>query len=129
MPWKRLKAQTGNSMQSDIELDVLMAEKVMGWRRGDYCWIGSGGVPIYQIRQNWTPNGSPVMPAWRPSIDITTAMKVLEKVGERRVKMEWNSDVNEWCVTLGSAPALYAHAEKLPSAICQAVRAAKCTEQ
>lgn len=111
-------------MKPDRELDALMAEKVMGWTKGDYCWMGADGAPGYQIT-DYTPNGSPQIREWNPSIDITMAMEVVEKDKGRRITIEWRSDVNEWCVLLVAAPTKYAHGEKLPRTICCAVRQAK----
>ncbi len=111
-------------MKPDRELDALMAEKVMGWTRGDYCWMDADRIPVYQIT-DYTPNSSPILSEWNPSIDIAMAMEVVEKAKGRRTTIEWNSDVNEWCVLMAAAPTRYAHDEKLPRTICCAVRQAK----
>ena len=118
------KAPNADSVKPDRELDALMAEKVMGWARGDYCWMDTSGVPGYQVT-DYTPNGSSTGPEWNPSIDIAMAMEVVEKVKGRRITIQWSSDVSEWCVTLDEAPTRYAHDEKLPRTICCAVRQAK----
>jgi len=61
-------------MKAGRELDALVAEKVMGWKKvkwlGDYDWRDKDGEQPYTVR------------AWNPSTDIVAAWQVVEKMEE-----------------------------------------------
>jgi len=63
-------------MKAGRELDALVAEKVMGWKKvkwlGDYDWRDKDGEQPYTVR------------AWNPSTDIAAAWQVVEKIQERQ---------------------------------------------
>ena len=66
------------ALMPGCEPDALIAEKVMGWKRGDYCWF-DGGRPVYQT-SDWTPNGMAPFREWNPSTDIAVAWEVVKKM-------------------------------------------------
>jgi len=73
-----------DNLEAGRELDALVAEKVMGWKRGE----GIGGDPIWLTDvTDWIPyiNDHPL--AWNPSASISAAWTVLEKF--RRDGKEW----------------------------------------
>ena len=69
-----------SKLNAGPELDALIAEKVMGWRRSESSrWIDTNGNPTtYQSRE-----GSNCRFEFRPSTDIAAAWEVVEKLSDR----------------------------------------------
>ena len=95
------------------ELDALVAEKVMGWKRAGMKWEDQNGKDT-----GWflTEHGSQECDPFSPSTDISPALQVVEKVGN--VKMEFLDDGRGyWCEFRGRGEV---HAPTAPHAICLA---------
>lgn len=118
-------------MTAGDALDVLVAEKVMGWSKGKY-WGGSGATDRWFDggkelgSDHATPEGhgdgdyySPDE-SWSPSTDIRAAWEVVEKLpGFGMTHMRDGS----WHVAFGGG-AFPASADTAPLAICRAALAA-----
>ena len=99
---------------TDQELNVAMAEKVMGWAREGAWWYANKkleGRPIEHYHD------------WSPSTDIAAAFKVGEKVGGcwgvqyGPARKEWTAN---FCTMMG-APTFRASAKTVSRAICLAI--------
>lgn len=114
-----------DTMQAGSEVDVLVAERVMGWTHVPDQELSEGG---------WSSDGEPVPNAclrteWAPSTDIGSSWML---VGERRLVLWRTSDLawhatlsgdgwmNEDAVDIDGHDGPYGHGETAPLAICRA---------
>lgn len=128
-------------MEAGRELDALIAEKVMGWKRMSYMEAEPGckypsperitgywhSLDLKEQRRAedcddyYSPED-----AWSPSTDIASAWEVVEKMGRHEISIHMRSDSNTDCVTKRyylmdyTCRALLAEAETAPHAICLA---------
>lgn len=126
-------------LQAGPELDVLIAEKVMGWhlshpeeqrpedggRERGQCWVdGNGNTTDFQVQSR--PPYDWDMKCFEPSTDIYSAWEVVEFLRKEgcdfdsfssstRLQAGW-SDV----VFMSQVDESFARAETLPLAICRA---------
>lgn len=141
-----------NTMPAGPEIDVLVAEKVMGWKRGDAAltsrkggrWFDADGQELDE--NHATPeghgDGDYYYPdeAWSPSTDIRAAMEVTEKVGDMMLRKNARRDTSgatDWACYFElernrryeagisySMLTSWHHADTAPLAICRAALAA-----
>lgn len=71
------------------DLDAAVAEKIMGWYRNDdeFEWREESGFSV-----GWASDDDSVWPAFRPSMDIACAWKVVKEMRERGwdFVLEWD---------------------------------------
>ena len=67
-------------MEPGSELDALVAEKVMGWKRIDRKVAGWGDGPQVWATGDDSEDGSPTRQWFEPSTDIAAAWPVFEKL-------------------------------------------------
>lgn len=124
------------------ELDVLVAEKVMGWKifnledhRGDHEWLdnpanyphcmvpdGGGGLLIWRAPRH---DGD----YWRPSRDIAAAWEVVEKMirrTERWVTVEYVPGDSWRCTITDDAGGRWEVEKAYPAAVAICRAALKC---
>lgn len=117
------------SKLSDRELDALVAEKVMGWKKApNGAWMsyekdafGNGG---WKSHATWKANASVSAVRFTPSTDIAAAWQVVEKMKER----QWNFTIadlvkNKWRAEFGGSrkhKQTWEDADTAPRAICLA---------
>lgn len=125
-------------MQAGRELDAMVAEKVMGWKRMRWCdwkqdertsltysWHDVDGKMV-KLAENSDDYEDP-RPAWSPSTSIADAWEVVEKLSGReklpmRVQIDNGYD-KPWVVTISSwktGQEWHGESESLPLAICRA---------
>ena len=63
------------SMPAGREMDVLMAERVMGWTVKDDCYYSNGEITPWMTPEHWGD-----YQGFRPSTDIAAAWEVMEKL-------------------------------------------------
>lgn len=102
-------------------LNALVAEKVMGWSRGERYANGNGEwiIPGRESNFPFTWSQTP-----RFSESIEAAMQVVEKVN-RRMEVDFFPGTElPWCVMFVNAAGEAAWAKSLPEAICLAALSA-----
>jgi len=107
-------------MEAGPQLDLLIAERVMGWSEGKHFEVGDFGVVKL----------GEVIDIWSPSTDIAAAWEVTTKLCELGIVPEvygmWlTKKKNEWYIVLWYSvedltAAARAKAPSLPLAICRA---------
>jgi hypothetical protein len=108
-------------MEPGRELDALVAEKVMGWKRDGMSWIDTDGeIRYYEASK------------YEPSTSIAAAWEVVEAMRMRGFSLNLNQVIhadgsNEWYVQVqffknpkGYNPGGYEPAAAAPHAICLA---------
>lgn len=128
-----------DTMEAGLEMDVLVAEKVMGWVRGYHEKDPNDPYEYWKCfysDNKWDYITIGRVTNFRPSINYTAAMKVVEKLMEtwRSVRVhvvQGEGKDAKWSVLISSQPwtstgnmdgldCLYGEAPTAPLAICRA---------
>jgi hypothetical protein len=115
-------------MNSGRELDLLVAEKVMGYavrRPYDHNPLF---ITVYPKDTNWQDSEVKELPQY--STDISAAWEVVERMKEKfHFKIDWDKNLKSWLVTISDGYSFWkAHEEAAPPAICLAALKAKGVE-
>lgn len=109
------------NLSAGIEMDALIAEKVMGWHSypKDYYWYDKDNKPM---RLRWFDSES-LADEFEPSTDIAAAWEVVEKLESDNLCMTILNDGSRWSVFIYNEHKVtmaYANADTAPLAICRA---------
>ena len=117
-------------MQAGPELNVLVAEKVMGWNLRSDRWYDGERETLWRtdasyFRGDWE--------FWNPSQDIVAAQEVMEKLKEYHWNIEWSPVMKVWETepwpSIGwHENEFFVRADTLPLAICRAALKVKGIE-
>ena len=104
-------------LEAGAELDALVAEKVMGWRRVD-----SHDDPTLYIWRTLRGDVSPHY--WKPSTDMTAAWQVVERIELLKYRtLEYIPRDGGWWIDDNHNHAVQVCAPTAPLAICRAALA------
>ena len=84
-------------MEAGRELDVLIGEKVMGWKGGGLYWINANGAAteLYEDYPGYEC-GERSEDAWSPSTSIAAAWQVVEKLREHGLYLIINDTIGQY---------------------------------
>ena len=116
------------NMPAGREMDTLVAEKIMGWERGNISALPQGDIPVWHTGEGkgWKTHQSI---NWSPSTVINSAWEVVEKILEKpcsiNVQTEFHSDGNHSSCFIhpyprGTTNLIMGHGSTAPLAICRA---------
>ena len=106
----------GSPMNAGRELDALIAEKVMGWRKAGTLWITPTGQQLVEYHHEWMPEATPP----RYSTSIGAAWQVVEKLPPHSVDIN-NENPGGWICSVHTQLGYWeARARTAPLAICLA---------
>src|SRR3990167_6527685 len=117
-----------DSIPAGVELDKLIAEKVMGWRLGAPHYVHGPLMHGGSMQRAWEGSGlpradgsSPFSWGFKPSTDISAAWEIVEKLNEVQggiFSLGKNGDA--WICFWGHGDGPSATADTAPLAICHA---------
>ena len=103
------------SMPAGREMDVLVAELVMGWLVKDGCYYSNGVVTPWMTPEHWGD-----YQGFRPSEDIAAAWEVVEKLWETHNYAVEGCNGSQFALFQSKDKSFSCHGLTAPLAICRA---------